>query len=517
MIQGPPWKKNRKNCFNMDLIKYREDAESFLYKIEKEYYLHFSGQKDNFNISDIYDQYGHLFTRENIDYIKNIKDKSFGEEKKKAAYLMRFCAEGYIERQVKDLIDRNAENEARANIVIEGKKVPFRYSEILLANESDKIKRDEIEDKRIRVVSESLNDDLYKYWASLHKQAEELGFSNYGELFSYLKEENFFDLQAGMEKLLSETRDLYEKHFTGLLKNELNISLAGSRKSDFAFIKRAKKYDRFFDKNSLISIFKDTLSEMGMDISKYTNIHLDVEERENKSPRAFCSILAVPSEIYLVVMPGGGQDDYEALLHEGGHSLHFGNTDPKLDFEYKHLGDNAVTEGFAFCMELLMQNQDWLIDFLKMPRETAEEFVYFSNLMKLWFCRRYAGKLRYELILHDGKSLNGKDLIYKEILSEVNSMEYPAENYLRDVDSGFYCTNYIRAWIFQSQLKEYIHGKYGSGWYKNKKTGIFLKELWNYGQKYRADEILSQLGYKKMDIGYLIDSLIDGVKVFKNI
>lgn len=501
----------------MDLKNFRIDAESFLYKIEKEYYLHFSGQKDNFNVSDIYDQYEYLFTRDKIDYIKDLKDRSYGEEKKKAAYLLRFCAEGYIDRQTKGLIESIAEEEAQANVVIEGKKVPFRYSEILLANESDKIKRDEIEDKRNRVVAESLNDDLCKYWISLHEQSENLGFANYNELFSYLKEENFFDLQAGMERLLRETRDLYEKHFTSLFKKELNIALTGSRKSDFAFIKRAKKYDRFFNKDSLIPVFKDTLSEMGMDISGYSNIKLDVEERENKSPRAFCSIPSVPSEIYLVVMPGGGQDDYEALLHEGGHSLHFGNTGSKLDFEYKYLGDNAVTEGFAFSMEQLMQNRDWLIDFLKMPGEAAEEFVYFSNLVKLWFCRRYAGKLRYELILHDGKPLSGKDLIYKEILSGVNLMEYPAVNYLRDVDNGFYCTNYIRAWIFQSQLKEYIYEKFGRSWYKNKKAGVFLKELWNYGQKYSAEEILSQLGFERMDIDYLISSLIDGIKVFKNI
>src|SRR3972149_6707292 len=500
----------------MDIIKYRKDAESFLYKMEKEYYLYFSGQKDNLNISDIYDQYEYLFNRKNIDYIKNIKDKSTGEEKKKATYLLKFCTEGCIERQAKDLIDRIAEDEAQAKIVIEGRKVPFRYSEILLVNESDKIKRDEIEDKRNRVVAESFNDTLYKYWGSLHRQAVDLGFASYSELFSYLKEEDFFNLQVEMERLLSETQDLYEKHFTSLLKREMNILPADSRKSDFAFIKRAKKYDKFFKKDSLIPIFKDTLSEMGVDIYKYNNIHLDVEERENKSPRAFCSVPNVPSEIYLVVMPGGGQDDYEALLHEGGHSLHFGNTGSKLDFEYRYLGDNAVTEGYAFCMEQLMQNREWLIDFLKMSNERAGEFVYFSNLVKLWFCRRYAGKLKYELILHDGAPLNGKDSIYKEILSAVNLMEYTGENYLRDVDNGFYCTNYIRAWIFQSQLKEYMYRKFGYKWYKKREAGLFLKELWSYGQKYSISEILSQLGFEKMDIDYLISSLIDGIKVFKN-
>ncbi len=498
----------------MDIARYKKNAELFLYKKDKEYYLHFSGQKDSLNISEIYEEYKYLFDRENIDYLKDIKDKSTGEEKRKAASLLKFCVEGYIERQTKDLIDKIAEDEAGTKIIIDNKKVPFRYSEILLANEPDKVKRDNIDDKRNKVIGKSFNNTLYEYWSVVHREAADLGFSSYNELYSYLKEEDFFRLQAEMEKLLDDTGDLYQKHFEGLLKEELGIPLIGSRRSDFAYVKRAKKYDKFFKKDSLVPIFKDTLLEMGIDISGYNNIYLDVEERENKSPRAFCSTPRVPSEIYLVVMPSGGQDDYEALLHEGGHSLHFGSTNPQLDFEYRCLGDNAVTEGYAFCMEQLMQNRQWLVDFLKMDKIQAGEFVYFSNLVKLWFCRRYAGKLKYELILHNGEPVNGKESDYKEILSNVNLMDYPAENYLRDVDDGFYCTNYIRAWIFQSQLREYMYRKFDYSWYKKKKAGSFLKELWGYGQKYSINEILSQLGLDRMDIDYLINSLTDEIKNF---
>ena len=92
----------------MDITKYRKDSESFLSKIDKEYYLHFSGQKDSLNLSPIYDRYGYLFDRDSIDYIKSVKDKSTGEDRKKAAYLLRFCTEGYMERQVKELVDKVA-------------------------------------------------------------------------------------------------------------------------------------------------------------------------------------------------------------------------------------------------------------------------------------------------------------------------------------------------------------------------------------------------------------------------
>jgi hypothetical protein len=215
----------------------------------------------------------------------------------------------------------------------------------------------------------------------------------------------------------------------------------------------------------------------------------------------------VPHEIYLVVMPRGGQDDYEAILHEGGHAEHFANTMESLDFEYKFLGDNAVTEGYAFTMEHLMQNPLWVEYFLKMSPQSAQEFTCFSNIVKLWFCRRYAAKLKYELILHDGTSLKGKDMVYKELLQSANLMEYSGSDYLKDIDGAFYCTNYIRAWIFEAQLKDYMHIKFGRDWFKKKKAGNFLKEIWSYGQKYNPVEVLNQLDFKGLDINYLIDSL----------
>ncbi len=93
-------------------------------------------------------------------------------------------------------------------------------------------------------------------------------------------------------------------------------------------------------------------------------------------------------------------------------------------------------------------------------------------------------------------------------------MEYSGVDFLRDVDEGFYCTNYIRAWIFQSQLRDHMERKFGYQWYRKKKAGLFLRELWDWGQKYPATEILSQLGFKGLDINYLIDSLTRDIKSF---
>ncbi len=46
----------------MDLNGYRAEAEEFVSAIDREYYLHFSGQKDDFEIEPIYERHAGLFS-----------------------------------------------------------------------------------------------------------------------------------------------------------------------------------------------------------------------------------------------------------------------------------------------------------------------------------------------------------------------------------------------------------------------------------------------------------------------
>ncbi|MBM3706125.1 MAG: hypothetical protein FJW66_06335 [Actinobacteria bacterium] len=496
----------------MDIQNYRQKSEIFLSELDKEYYLHYSGLKQDLNISDIYDRYAELFSFNNFKLVREFGERSSAGDFKRFSYLLRFCGEGLLENRAKKFVDLIGEQEARATVNIDGKDVPFRYSEIMLSNEASKAKRDLIDDRRNEKISAELNPAMLDYWNSLHDHAKTLGFCSYRNLIEFLKQEDFGKLASDMELLLKQTGSLYVEHFGRLFKTEMGFGLESSRKSDFAYFRRAEKYDRYFKKEILVQVFKDTLKEMGIDIDRQPNIILDVEDRKNKTPRAFCAVVRVPGEIYLVVMPRGGQDDFEAIFHEGGHAEHFAHTKPDLEFEYRLLGDNAITEGYAFSLEHLMQSMAWLVNFLKMAPDDAAEFVYFSNIIKLWFCRRYAAKLHYELILHDESPIAGRDEVYKTILESANLMQYNRADYLKDVDESFYCTSYIRAWIFEAQLKDYMHRKFGYDWFSKRKAGSFLKEIWSYGQKYSPDEILQQLDFKGLDISYLISSLIDGLK-----
>lgn len=95
-----------------------------------------------------------------------------------------------------------------------------------------------------------------------------------------------------------------------------------------------------------------------------------MEERPKKSPRAFCSGIKVPDEVKLVIMP------------KAGHAGHFGCVNPDLAVEYKRLGDNSITETFAFLLEYLLTDENWLRQ--NTPLKEAKEYLDFLYLKCRW-------------------------------------------------------------------------------------------------------------------------------------
>ena len=96
---------------------------------------------------------------------------------------------------------------------------------------------------------------------------------------------------------------------------------------------------------------------MGIDPTAAGRILFDTGDREGKRSRAFCAPVRVPNEVYLVMRPHGGQTDWNTFLHELGHALHFAYMRPDLPYEYRWLGDNSITEGYAMLFDHLMQDR----------------------------------------------------------------------------------------------------------------------------------------------------------------
>jgi hypothetical protein len=201
------------------------------------------------------------------------------------------------------------------------------------------------------------------------------------------------------------------------------------------------------------------------------------------------------------MLPQGGQDDYRALFHEAGHAEHFAGMPAELPAEDRLLGDNAVTEGFAFLFEHLLADPGWRRACMG---DSAPDYPRFSALYKLFLVRRYAAKLAYELELHAAGASHARLAArYAELLSGAVGVPYPETDYLEDVDEGFYCTSYLRAWAFDAQLTDHLRTRFGRAWFGMPAAGALLREMWSLGQSLRADGLLRQVAGTELDFAVL--------------
>jgi hypothetical protein len=257
----------------------------------------------------------------------------------------------------------------------------------------------------------------------------------------------------------------------------------------------------------MVPALEGTLHGLGVDVARQANVHLDAEEKPRKSPRAFCAPVAIPGEIYLVISPHGGHDDYRALFHEAGHAQHFAHIRAEQPFAFRGLGDNSVTEGFAFVLEHLLYSAAWLGRYLDL--EESDTYVSLARFHKLYFLRRYAAKLLYELDLHATGDVRAHGKRYADLLTAHVGVRYSPEDYLSDLDDGFYCARYLRAWLFEAQVRSVFVRRWGEGWFAQRDAGAALRELWSAGQRHPADELLRQLDEPGLEIGPLAAELAD--------
>lgn len=483
---------------DFDLETYRQRAEEFIGALDKEYYEHFSGQKAVCDTAAVYDRSPELFTEEAFRQLNALYERAVDDEKRRLAYLLAFAVDGYMGEQTKHLADEIANTEGQAQIVVDGEPIGLRQAGVVQGNEADAARRQRIQAARLEAVAGTLNPLQERMWRRCHDLAAGLGYPNYMELYSEVKGLDFLRLRAELESFLLDTEGLYERTMDRLTRERLGVPLSELRYSDLPYLWRAPDYDAVFTAEGLVPALRSTLAGLGIDLAAQHNVHLDTEVRPLKTPRAFCAPVRIPEEIYLVVLPQGGQDDYSALLHEAGHTEHFAHVRPGLAFEYRHLGDNAVTEAFAFLFEHLVMSRSWLEATLGYA--DADDYLRFANVNNLYFIRRYVAKLAYETELHSQTgSLEAMAAAYSRRLSAALLIDIPPENYLTDVDDGFYCASYLRAWLFEGALRMMMQDRYGMDWFRRPAAAVWLKELWSDGQHYPAERLLLKHGGGRLD------------------
>jgi hypothetical protein len=329
----------------------------------------------------------------------------------------------------------------------------------------------------------------------LDEHARKLDFSSYTDLCDQLRELDLERLVQQAAGLLEETQDDYARLLRSQLAN-VKMPIEQAHACDLAYLLRASRWDEYFPKENLIPSLTATLGGMGIRLEDQAALELDLTPRPLKSPRPFCASIRIPGEIKLVIKPRGGLQDYRALYHEAGHAQHSVHTDPQLPFAYRCLGDESVSEAYAFLFESLTRNPHWQAHIL--GKEMDEAYCEFSMLERLYQLRRIAAKVLYETELHRGTRQPAS--LYANRMQAALGVHVPAEPYLSSVDDGLYCAQYLRALMLQSQLALALEKSFGAEWFAEPGAGQFLISLWKRGQAANAEDLLRWLGFDRLDL-----------------
>jgi len=493
----------------MDLDAYRGTAERFITELMREYYRHYAGLKDSFEIEAIYASHGGLFSRDAVQALRELDARTTedGDERRRARMLLDFAVEGYVGEATKAIEEELARAEAALTIEVGDERIGFREGPMAQANEPDPGRRAEIERALLTATDEGLGSHYRERIERQHACATELGWASYADMCAHCKGIDLTALSEQTAAFARDSADSYPRVLEPELRRTLGIGFGDFRRADLPRFFRAPDQDRHFPSARLTESFIDTMRGLGIDVSGQAGVTFDIEARPNKSPRAFCAPVRVPGEVYLVVAPIGGWDDYVTLFHEGGHTEHTANVDPELPFEFRRLGDNSISETYAFLLQHLVEDPEWLSR--RLGVHDPSELVAHAKAQRFVYLRRYAGKIAYELELHGANAAGWSALAgrYSELLGAALQIQWPTETFLADVDDGFYCACYLRAWALETHLRSYLREQFGPAWFESREAGDVLRRLWRDGQRLDAEEMLGELTGARLDFGAVLADL----------
>ncbi len=495
------------------LDRLRARGEAFLEEVSAEYHAAHAGLKADAALQPIYEKhraaYGDEAWQEALDRLGAAPVGS--EDERSARMLVDWLLESRVGRELAPLEEREFAWESTA--VIKGNKgyeEPYQRAAITITNTRNASERRALDDARAALVTAELAPMRQE---RLEREMQLVGEAklapSYIATFERLSGLSLAALRAECEQFLRDTQGMWDDVLPEFLKRGLGITPSEATRADALALMRAPEFDGAFPAEAMETEVRRHITEMGISADAEGHVRYDTAERPGKRARAFCSPVRIPDQVHLVLRPHGGQNDWQTLLHELGHALHFGNMRRDLPFEFRWLGDNSVTEGYAMLFDHRMQDAGWLARYSRLGKPELPKYLRAAGFEELQFLRRYCAKLIYETQLYSGAvSWSALPDLYVEILTGATGFKYQRADAFVDVDPRFYAARYLRAWQLQALLSESLTERFDADWWRNPEAGPWIVgELFGWGQRELAEEQARRVAGKSLSFTPLVRSI----------
>jgi hypothetical protein len=492
------------------LDRLREDGQTFMEEMSREYYLAMGGLKPTAELQPIYEKHAGLVDPDTLAMtLEAFRGTMAGtEEHVRARMLLEWLAGLRSGRELASLDEREMAWEASAMVNLsDGSKVQYERVPIEIANAADRARRLAVHEARSKLVEAELAPLRRERFQRERDIIEALDLGDgYNATWEALSGVSLTDLSAQCEQFLKDTQAAWDETAPEFIKRVLGIEAREATRADALALFRAQAFDAYFPAREMEERVQGQVRAMGVDPLAGGRIRLDTGEREGKRSRAFCAPVRVPDEVYLVLRPHGGQTDWSTFLHELGHALHFAYIRADYPFEYKWLGDNSVTESYAMLFDGLMQDSGWLKRYTDLGEPRVPTFTRSGGFEELHFMRRYCAKFIYETHLYSG-DVRWEALpdLYVDLLTKATTFQYSRSDAFVDVDPGYYSARYLRAWQLQALLNETLTERYDADWWRNPRAGPWIVEsLLAEGQRELAHDLAKRVSGRELSFAPLV-------------
>ena len=490
--------------------EFQSRLEKYLFERSEEWRAVRVGEKETSEQAEIVRRYADLFSREQMDALEEAEGSAGGDDRELLYRLRKTCESGLISAQLAEREDELENRLLAERVTFKGEEMPLRNAQAKLAVLPEYADREEL-GKIQAAASATFNNDRLDLLRATEELAADL--SRIADAVERNEEEKDISLRELSRALHAASVDstqsydvLREKWFTKLL-GDGHPDVPSSYHT--SYMRRLSPLEATYTKERATEICLQTLDALGFDLNAQPNIKLDLDDRPQKSPRA-CVIASDPPKIvHLITRAQGGLHDYQAFLHEAGHALHYAGCDPKLPYVFRRISrDHALTEIYSYIVEAISREPGWHEQYFGLSAAEAQENAEATTFLEALLYRRYEAKLRFELDFWSRFSDDGGDAeVYERYLTEATGIRYAKDNYLADMDAGFYSADYLRAWIRSAQLRAYLVDEVGADWWRNRKTGELLTDLFREGTKPSSEEIAGRLGFDPLDTKPLLHEI----------
>jgi hypothetical protein len=469
------------------------------------------GEKDVSEQAAIVGRYRDLFTRLQVDALRDAEAEAPEDERERFYRLRKTCEAGVISAETAEHEDALENAMLGARVTFRGEELPLRAAQAKLAVLDAYADREELGELE-RAGSAAFNPDRRTLLEARDLlEADVTGDSDPIARNAEEKGISLYELERALVAASDATTDAYgrlrDRWFETLLGPDREAQPSNAH---VRYLRRLSPLESTYTKDGAVDICLATTLALGFDMTAIPNIRLDLEDRPQKNPRA-CVIPANPPEVvHLITRAQGGLSDYQSFMHEAGHALHYAGVDPRLPFTFRTISrDHALTEIYSYIFEAVTREPGWHALHFGLSDAQAEENAQATLFLEALLYRRYTAKLRYELGFWAAfdEERGHSERNYVEALTDATGIHYDGRGYLADMDAGFYSADYLRAWIRSAQLRTYLVREVGDDWWRNEATGEILRGLFREGTRPTSEEVAARIGFDPLDTMPLVADL----------